>query len=177
MHEICHAIGPRTVKVGPKKGQPANNAIGPNYNPLEEAKADIVGLYSLAYLMNKGVVDKSKANEFYVSFLGSLFRSIRFGLNEAHGKAAAISLNYLSQNGGIKYDEASNKWSIDFDQFEQGIERLAAELLILEGDGDTQKVQDFFDQWTGETPALTKAFATVEDIAIDVLPIRSIKWD
>ena len=112
-----------------------------------------------------------------VSYLGSLFRSVRFGLDEAHGKAAAISLNYLSENGGIVYDDATNKWSIDFENFEDGIEKLAAELLILEGDGDNEKVQTFFDLWTNETPQLTKAFEAVDDIAIDVLPVRSIKWE
>lgn len=177
MHEICHAIGPRTVKVGPKKGMAANAAIGPNYSPLEEAKADVVGLYSLAYLMKEGVVDEQGRRSYYVSFLGSLFRSIRFGLEEAHGKAAAISLNYLVANGGINYDELTNKWSIDFDNFEEGIKKLSADLMILEGDGDNAKVEDFFAKWTKETPQLTKAFETVEDIAIDVLPVRSIKWD
>ena len=176
MHEICHAIGPRTVKVGPKKGMAANAAIGPNYSPLEEAKADVVGLYSLAYLMKEGVVDPNGARNYYVSFLGSLFRSIRFGLDEAHGKAAAISLNYLLANGGINYDETSNKWSIDFDNFEEGIKKLSSDLMILEGDGDNEKVEAFFDKWTKETPQITKAFETVEDIAIDVLPVRSIKW-
>jgi hypothetical protein len=177
MHEICHAIGPRTVKVGPKKGMAVNAAIGPNYSPLEEAKADVVGLYSLAYLMKEGVVDPAGARNYYVSFLGSLFRSIRFGLDEAHGKAAAISLNYLVTNGGINYDEATNKWSIDFENFEEGIKKLSSDLMILEGDGDNEKVEAFFAKWTKETPQLTKAFETVEDIAIDVLPIRSIKWD
>jgi len=177
MHEICHAIGPRTVKVGPNKGMAVNAAIGPNYSPLEEAKADVVGLYSLAYLMNEGVVDKQEARSYYVSFLGSLFRSIRFGLDEAHGKAAAISLNYLLENGGINYDEATNKWSIDFENFEEGIKNLSAELMILEGDGDNEKVTAFFARWTQETPQLTKAFETVEDIAIDVLPVRSITWE
>lgn len=177
MHEICHAIGPRTVKVGPKKGMAANAAIGPNYSALEEAKADVVGLYSLAYLMREGVVDSANAKTYYVSFLGSLFRSIRFGLDEAHGKAAAISLNYLLTNGGILYNEATNKWSIDFDNFEAGIKKLSADLMILEGDGDNEKVEAFFAKWTNETPQLTKAFETVEDIAIDVLPVRSIKWD
>ena len=177
MHEICHAIGPRTVKVGPKKGMAVNAAIGPNYSPLEEAKADVVGLYSLAYLMKEGVVDPEGARNYYVSFLGSLFRSIRFGLDEAHGKAAAISLNYLVANGGINYDEATNKWSIDFDYFEEGIKKLSAELMILEGDGDNENVEAFFTKWTKETPQLTKAFETVNDIAIDVLPVRSIKWN
>ncbi len=89
MHEICHALGPRTVKVGPNAGMPVNNAIGPEYNALEEAKADIAGLHSLIYLMDRKVVDGKREKEFFVSYLGSLFRSIRFGLGEPHGKAAA----------------------------------------------------------------------------------------
>ena len=177
MHEICHAIGPREVKVGDKKGTAVNAAIGPNYSPLEEAKADITGLYSLRYLMDEGVEDPERAREFYVSFLGSLFRSIRFGLDEAHGKAAAISLNYLLENGGILYDESTKKWSIDFENFDEGVKKLAAEMLILEGDGDNQQVQVFFDRWTAETPMLTEALELTGDIAIDVLPIRKIIWE
>lgn len=177
MHEICHAIGPRTVKVGRKKGMAVNAAIGPNYNALEEAKADITGLYSLIYLMDKGVEDSNKANEFYVSYLGSLFRSIRFGLDQAHGKAAAISLNYLLANGGILYNHESKKWSIDFLNFENSIKNLASELLILEGDGENSNVQAFFDKWTVATQELTTSLNLTKDIAIDVLPIRSIKWN
>jgi len=177
MHEICHAIGPRTVKTGPNKGMAANASIGPNYSPLEEAKADITGLYSLAYLMDEGVVDKSRREEFYVSYLGSMFRSIRFGLDEAHGKAAAISLNYLLENGGISYDQETGKWSVDFENFEEGIKNLAREMLILEGDGDGQKVREFFDKWTKETPQLADAMKKTEHLPIDVLPVRSIKWE
>ncbi len=177
MHEICHAIGPREVKTGPNKGMAANASIGPNYSPLEEAKADIVGLYSLAYLMDQGVEDQARSKEFYVSFLGSLFRSIRFGLDEAHGKAAAISLSYLQENGGILYNAETKKWSVDFDNFEVGIKKLATEMLILEGDGDNVKVQAFFDKWTAETPMLVEAMNLTKDIAIDVLPKRKIIWE
>jgi hypothetical protein len=95
MHEICHAIGPRTVKLGINKGKAVNEAVGPNYSPLEEAKADIAGMHSLIYLIEQGVLPKEREKEYFVSYLGSLFRSIRFGLNQAHGKAAAISLNYF----------------------------------------------------------------------------------
>lgn len=177
MHEICHAVGPRTVKVGKKKGMATNAAIGADYSALEEAKADISGLHSLAYLMDKGVVDKKRGKEFYVSFLGSLFRTVRFGLEEAHGKASAISLNYLLKNGGLLYNEQSKKWSIDFENIRKGIKSLARELLILEGDGDPEKVAVFFKKWTGMTPQLEASLAQTKNIAIDVLPIRSIKWE
>lgn len=177
MHEICHAVGPRTVKVGPKKGMAANAAIGPNYNALEECKADITGLLSLAYLIDKGVVDGKKEKSFYVSYLGSLFRSVRFGLTEAHAKAAAISLNYLYTNGGIKYDAATHRWSIDFDNFRSGIRNLAKGLLILEGEGDNGNVQKFFDTWAKFTPEVESSLEKVKELPIDVLPNYTIKWD
>ncbi len=106
-----------------------------------------------------------------------MFRTIRFGLDEAHGKAAAISLNYLLENGGILYNPGTKRWSVDFENFEEGVKNLAAEILILEGDGDNEKVQIFFDRWTAETPMLAEAIDLTKDIAIDVLPIRKIIWD
>ena len=177
MHEICHAIGPREVKTGPKKGMSCNAAIGPDYSPLEECKADITGLLSLKYLMDKGVVDAGKAKNFYVSFLGSMFRSVRFGLAESHAIAAAIALSYLYKNGGIKFDSASTRWSIDFNNFELCIRNLSKELLILEGDGDKVKVQKFFDMWAKIIPEVQSSLDKVKDLPIDVLPKYSIKWN
>ncbi len=177
MHEICHAIGPRRVMVGPNKGMPVNNAIGPDYNAIEEAKADIAGMHSLIYLMDKKVIDRGREKEYFVSYLGSLFRSIRFGLDEAHGRAAAISLNYLVENGGILFDVATKRWSIDFPNFRKGISGLARDLVVLEGDGDARKVAEFTRRWTGMTDPLAVSLGLVGDIAIDVLPNYSITWE
>ncbi|HTK83335.1 MAG TPA: hypothetical protein VL633_13695 [Bacteroidota bacterium] len=176
MHEICHALGPKTVKVGPNKGMAANASIGPEYSPLEEEKADISGLHSLVYLMDKGVIDKSREKYFFVSYLGSLFRSIRFGLNEAHGKAAAIELNYFVKHGSIAYDSTTKSWSVNFATIREGIKQLANELLILEGDGDGKKVTEFFDKWKYMTPELQSSLDAVKDIAVDVIPQYEIKW-
>ncbi|MDP1675271.1 MAG: hypothetical protein Q8L88_00275 [Bacteroidota bacterium] len=177
MHEICHAVGPRTVKVGPKKGMAVNAAIGPNYNALEECKADITGLLSLAYLIDKGVVDHKKEKSFYVSYLGSLFRSVRFGLAEAHAKAAAIALSYLYKNGGITFDAGTQRWSVDFNNFRTGIKNLDHDLLILEGEGDNAKVQHFFDTWAKFLPEVESSIEKVKELPIDVLPNYTIKWE
>ncbi|NUM79453.1 hypothetical protein HUU42_01505 [bacterium] len=177
MHEICHAVGPRVVKTGSNKGMSVNAAIGPDYNALEEAKADIAGMHSLVYLMDKGVVEKEKEKYFYVSYLGTLFRSIRFGANQAHGKASFVALNYLTQKGAIRYDEATKRWSVEFDKMRSGIKDLATDLLMLLGDGDTKKVKAFFDQWAYTSPQLQASLDAVKDIAVDVLPTYSIKWD
>lgn len=177
MHEICHALGPRTVKTGPNAGMPVNNAIGPDYNALEEAKADIAGLHSLAWLMDRKVIDPEREREFYVSYLGSLFRSIRFGQAQAHGRAAAISLNYFLENGGVLYDAATKRWSVDFPKIRGEVAKLAGELVRLEGDGDPAKVREFFARWSPESDPLRTSLAAVGDIAVDVLPRYSIVWE
>ena len=177
MHEICHALGPRVVKVGPKKGMAANAAIGPAYNALEEAKADIAGLVGLAYLMDNGVVDASREREFYVSYLGSLFRSVRFGTQQAHGAAAALSLRYLAGRGAIVHDPESGRWAIDFDRFRDGVRSLAKELLLLLGNGDGEAVAAFFQAEGGMTPELESALAEVADLPVDVLPSYSVRWE
>ena len=177
MHEICHAIGPRTVKVGPNKGMAANASIGPLYNGLEEAKADIVGLLSLAYLMDKGVEDAAREKEFYVSYLGSLFRSVRFGTQQAHGKAAAVAIKYLRDQGAIEFNAESGRWSVVQDNFRQGVRNLSRELLMLLGDGDTQKVAAFFDHWMPFSGDLSASLDKVKDLPIDVLPKYHIQWD
>jgi len=177
MHEICHAIGPRTVKVGENKGKPVNAVIGPNYSPLEECKADVTGLHALAFLIDEGVVAADKEKNFYVSYLGSLFRSVRFGLHQAHAKAASMELNYLHDKGALVFDEDAVKWTVNFDKFREGIKLLAADILILEGDGISENVQAFFDKWGVLSPPLQASLEQVKDLPIDVLPQYSIKWD
>jgi hypothetical protein len=81
------------------------------------------------------------------------------------------------ENGGILYNSETGKWSIDFENFDEGIKNLSAEMLILEGDGDNVKVQEFFDKWTVETPELADAIEKTSSLPIDVLPVRSIKWE
>lgn len=177
MHEICHALGPRVVKVGPRAGMAANAAIGPPYNALEEAKADIAGLVSLAYLMDQGIVDPAREREFYVSYLGSLFRSVRFGTQQAHGAAAALSLRYLAREGAISQDPESGRWSVVFDQFRAGVRSLAAELLVLLGDGDGGAVREFFATEGGMTDDLEGALERVADLPVDVLPTYRVTWE
>lgn len=176
MHEISHALGPRNIKVGDKTGMATNAAIGPNYNALEEAKADIVGMHSLVYLMAKGVVDAKRDKNFYVSYVGSLFRSMRFGLNQAHGKAAIMSLNYFAENGGMVFDEKTARWTIDYQHFTDNVATLATALLMLEGEGDNAKVQAFFDRWAVISPRIQQSLDKVNHLPIDVLPQYSIKW-
>ena len=177
MHEICHAVGPRKVKTGLNKGLPVNASVGPLYNALEEGKADLTGLHSLMWLMDHGVVEKEREKEFIISYLGSLFRSIRFGTAQAHGKAALYSLNYYVHDGSVTYDGNSKRWKVNFELFRKSVSNLTAELIVLEGDGDPVKLKAFFDRWVVVDPNLSASLSSVEDLPTDVIPTYSTKWD
>lgn len=177
MHEISHAIGPRTVKAGPNKGKAVNEVIGPMYSALEEAKADVTGLYSLVFLMKKDVVSADREPEYYVSYLGSLLRTIRFGLKEAHGKAAAIQLNYLSKMKGLTFDSRQVRWAIDVKRMRQAIALLTQHLLILEAEGKKTDVESFFKQWALMSHSIRMSINKVKHLPTDVIPNYSIKWN
>ena len=89
-----HGLGPHNITVD-SKSTTVRNELQEIHSAIEEAKADITGLFMLDYLIDKGVLDKSHRMEFYVTFLAGAFRSIRFGLEEAHGKGQALQLTFL----------------------------------------------------------------------------------
>ena len=94
MHELMHGLGPQTIRVG-GRDTTVRQELKELNGPLEEAKADISGLWALQYLMDKGVIDKKQERSMYVTFLASTFRTLRFGLNESHAKGMALQMNYL----------------------------------------------------------------------------------
>ncbi len=101
LHEISHGLGPAYSRVNGKQ-VPITEAIGPVYSALEEAKADVVGMYGLAWLMDHGALPKSRAQEYYASYVAGIFRSVRYGVAEAHGRAEMMEFNYLA---GAKGDQ------------------------------------------------------------------------
>src|SRR5204863_1036490 len=101
MHELMHGLGPHEVAVAGGKKVTVRENLQDSYSALEEAKADISGLFAMQHLVDKGVLDKSFEQTMYTTFLASSFRSIRFGVTEAHGKGIAVQLNYLLDQGGF----------------------------------------------------------------------------
>src|SRR5436305_783156 len=109
MHEISHGLGPNYARTN--SGQrDIREAIGPTYGGLEEAKADVVGLFGLNWLMEKGVLPKERAPEYYASYVAGIFRTVRFGVAEAHGRAEMMEFNYLSEQGVITRDSQSGRY-------------------------------------------------------------------
>ncbi len=178
MHEAAHGQGPGRITVlqdGKKVTTDVNRALKELYSTIEEAKADIVGLYLTAYLVGKGVLPKELAQSAYASFLAGFFRSIRFGATEAHGRANLVSFNYLRRKGAIVLDPKSGKYRVDFDKIHGAVRDLAHDLLMLEAKGDYEGAKKFIAQYGVFTPELKQAVSRIEGIPVDIRPIFPVK--
>ena len=148
-HEVAHGLGIKNVVGNPKLT--VREALGADYSAIEECKADVLGLYMVTQLFDKKELEGT-LDDYYVTFVASVFRSVRFGAASAHGKANMITFNTLLQRGAISVEEkgkpqadggAEKRWyKVDVEKMRQVISDLAAELLILQGNGDATAVKN-----------------------------------
>ncbi|HEX3534352.1 MAG TPA: hypothetical protein VHT23_09030 [Gemmatimonadaceae bacterium] len=171
MHEISHGLGPAYARVAGKQAD-IRESIGPIYSGLEEAKADIVGLYGLDWLMNKGVLPKTRARDYYASHVAGIFRTVRFGVAEAHARAEMMEFNYFVEQSAITRD-ADGRYAIDFAKFPGAVASLAHQLLDIEATGSRTRAEAWFQKY-GTMPAeLQAALAKTGSVPVDVDPITS----
>ena len=169
-HELMHGLGPHSIRIS---GKPTTvrKELKDIYSPLEEAKADITGLFALQYLIDRGVLDKKLEKEMYVTFLASLFRSVRFGMNEAHGKGVALQFNYLTLEGAITIDEMKGTFSIDPAKAKDAVKKLTGEILTLQAEGSYKKGLALLDRFAIIHPAMQRALDKLNDIPVDIIPV------
>jgi len=172
MHEICHGLGPGFAHNASGEKIDIREAIGPAYSGLEEAKADVVGMFSLKWLVDHGVLPKQKLPEYYASYVAGNFRTLRFGAAEAHGQAEMMEFNYYLEHGAVKR-EASGKYSLDFERMPRQIENLAKELLEMEATGDRARAEAWFKKYDVIPPELQKSLDRAASVPVDVDPVFS----
>ncbi len=172
MHEICHGLGPGFAHNASGEKIDIREAIGPAYSGLEEAKADVVGMFSLKWLVDHGVLPKQKLPEYYASYVAGNFRTLRFGAAEAHGQAEMMEFNYYLEHGAVKR-EASGKYSLDFERMPRQIENLAKELLEMEATGDRARAEAWFKKYDVIPPELQKSLGRAASVPVDVDPFFS----
>jgi hypothetical protein len=136
-HEVAHGLGVKNTITN--KGK-VKDALKELHAPLEENKADVLGLYMITQLLDKGHLKEGKIEDYFVTFVASIFRSVRFGAASAHGKANMLCFNFLQQEGAIKKDPKSSFYTINISQMKPAIYKLAAKILKLQGDGDYQSL-------------------------------------
>ena len=168
-HELMHGLGPHNIKVDGKDTTPRAQ-LKELYSAIEEAKADVTGLWALQYLMDKGVVDKQMERAMYTTFLASMFRSVRFGITEAHGKGVALQFNYLLDEGAIKINEGAGTFSVDPAKIKEAVRKLTHDLLTLEAEGSYAKAKEMLDKYAVIRPVMQKAFDKLKDVPVDIEP-------
>ena len=174
MHEICHGLGPAFARVKGKNVS-IREAIGRSFSGLEEAKADVVGMYALKWLVDKGVLPKERLEEYYASELAGIFRTVRFGTGEAHGRAEMMEFNYYSEQGAIV--KANGRYRVDYAKIGDATARLAKELLEQEATGDRARADAWFAKYDKMPADLEAALAAAKDVPVDVDPIFSFPED
>ena len=170
MHEISHGLGPAFARTAGGR-RDIHEAIGHELSGLEEAKATIVGLFGLKWLADHGDFPQAKMAECYVSELAGIFRTVRFGVAEAHGRAEIMEFNFLFERGAITFDTATGRYAVDLKAMPPAIAALAKELLEQEATGDRARVDAWFAKYGAMPAQLAGALATVADIPVDVDPV------
>ena len=168
-HELIHGLGPHNIKVGGRDTS-VRKELKELYSAIEEAKADITGLWALQYLIDKGAVDQAMGRDLYTTYLASSFRSVRFGINEAHGKGQALQFNYLLDEGAIKVDETAGTFSVDNSRIKDAVRKLASEILTIEAEGSYDKAKAMLDKYGVIRPAMQKALDKLGDVPVDIEP-------
>jgi hypothetical protein len=139
-HEVAHGLGIKTTLDG---ANTVRQALKEHASALEEGKADILGLYMVQKLREMGEIPEGELMDNYVTFLAGIFRSIRFGASSAHGRANMIRFNYFSDAGAFSRDPDSGSYRVNVAEFEKAIKDLSNDLLVLQGNGDYDKVAAF----------------------------------
>ena len=174
-HELMHGLGPHQITIQGRETNPRLE-LKELFSAIEEAKADVTGLFALQYWMDHasqmGLAkilpsDDAAQRQLYTTYLASMFRSLRFGLADAHGKGMAIQFNYLMDKGAFT-EQADGTYALDVARFKQGVADLDHDLLTVEAEGDYAAARKMYDELGVIRPQLKKSFTRLESIPTDV---------
>ena len=174
-HELMHGLGPHQIQVEGRDTNPRLE-LKELFSAIEEAKADVTGLFALQYMMDHaqamglaGVIpsDEAAQRQLYTTYLASMFRSLRFGPGDAHGKGMAVQFNYLMDKKAFA-EQPDGTYALDVEKFKQGVRDLDHDLLTLEAEGDYAAAKKILDDLGSIRPSLKKAFARLEGIPTDI---------
>jgi Peptidase family M49 len=177
-HELMHGLGPHQIKVGDRDTTPREE-LKDLYAAIEECKADVTGLFALQYMMDHAkemgltkvlASDEAARRQLYTTYLASSFRTLRFGLNDAHGKGMAIQFNTYTDKGAfIQHDDGT--FSVDVAKMKTAVSELDHDLLTIEAQGDYAAARKLLDEMGVIRPALRKALDSLQGIPTDIEPI------
>ena len=168
MHELMHGLGPHDITVN-GRATTVRQELKDTYSTIEEAKADVSGLWALQFLVDKGQLDKAFERTMYTTFLASAFRSIRFGITEAHGRGQAVQLNYLLDRGAFKVN-ADGTFTVDAARIRAGVEALTREIMTLQAEGSYAKARTMIDTLGVVRPETKTVLDRLNEVPVDIEP-------
>ncbi len=168
VHEMMHGLGPHNVKVDGRETT-VRQEMKEAGSALEEAKADISGLFALQHMIDKGVVDKTMERSLYTTYLASSFRTLRFGTSEAHGLGMALQLNYLLDAGAFVANP-DGTFSVNPEKVKGGVEGLTREIMTIQAEGNYEKAKDLLKKLGVVRPEMQKALDKMGNIPVDIEP-------
>jgi len=164
-HEVAHGLG---IKNTINDKGTVREALKEHASALEEGKADVLGLYMVSELREDGMVEEGTIENNYVTFMASIFRSIRFGSSSAHGKANLIRFNYFKEKGAFSYDEEAETYRVNFDKIAEATDSLSNKILTLQGDGDYEGVATFVEKYATIGDQLQQSLDRLSEQSIPV---------
>jgi hypothetical protein len=168
MHELMHGLGPHNITVG-GAATTVRQQLKETYSTIEEAKADVSGLWSLARLVDEKALDPGIGQTMYTTFLASAFRSIRFGINEAHGRGIAIQMNYLLDRGAFRVN-ADHTFAVDQAKMADAVTALTREIMTLQAEGSYEKAKEMITQLGVVRPQVKAVLDRLESVPVDIEP-------
>ena len=168
MHELMHGLGPHNITVG-GRATTVRQEFKETYSAMEEAKADISGLFALQFLVDKGQLEKRYEQTMYTTYLASMFRSIRFGLNEAHGRGVAMQLNYFLDHGGVTVN-ADGTFAVNPSKIKENVVNLTRDLMTMQAVGGYNDAKQMLEKLAVVRPPVQVILDRLKDVPVDIEP-------
>ena len=168
MHELMHGLGPQNIRVSGRETT-VRLELKDTFGALEEAKADISGLWALQQLVDKGVLDRSFERTMYTTFLASAFRSIRFGIGDAHGKGQVLQLNFLQDAGAFQV-AADGTFSVDAAKVKAAVAALTREIMTIQAQGSYTQAKAILERLGVVRPDTQRVLDRLKDVPVDIEP-------
>jgi hypothetical protein len=169
-HELSHSLGPGILTLNGRQTT-VNAELKDQYSAIEESKADVMGAWAVLYLMHRGELPIAERDQLLASYMADVFRHLRFGTGDAHGRGAAMQYGFLKEHGGIAWDPTARRFRLDYDRLEPAIAALVAEIVRIEGEGDYAGAKAFLDRYGRLDPDAQAVIATMTHIPVDIQPI------
>lgn len=170
-HELSHALGPGLLTLPDGRSADVREYLKENYSTVEECKADALSGYNQIFLMDEGTIPRQEFEDMCVSYLAGLFRAIRFGCEEAHGRGSLIQFNWMSDKGAFTYDQEAGTFSVNFGRFAEANRALCRELLEIQATGDYGRSCSFINRYARVPEILARSLNKLYEIPVDIEPV------